>query len=467
LDDILFCNLIKSKKESRMRTLILWRYLCVSIVVSISSAAPVSASSGSLSKGSYVKFITQDGQEHYGTIEDVPGPEMFVLRPDRDGETILAEELYSYTSTGQTQTIRPKWSYSDSTVLIYEFVKTNGEIVRGGFSRNPVWWIVDTNGKIWRTGGDDFRDIRPIDSLPAGGSLPTDGDADLDAPPPDLQKYQYRVIKDGAIEVYMDRWGLGYVYDTNLRSWTQIPDLNNKNQPAYTDASDTMVLIYGWNEVSVYDTDTGEFSTISLHRGRTFAPFTRTETREYAAQCNDDLAMAAGTAWNAVYDRSLHRWFYLSGGADDSTDYLDENLVLSGNQASIKVLNDAFYIYELGKGFFRQGTKDEIAVERPSSGCFVEIGIYTMEVPPGGCRELPKVRGFDRSTGQTFPLTDVRWTLKHGPGTLSYGTVCVDEDAVIGLDELLLIATSRKCEDRDALTILVRKVREPSWPRIK
>ena len=140
-----------------MRTLILCRYLCVSIAVLILSAAPVSASSGSLSKGSYVKFITQDGQEHYGTIEDVPGPEMFVLRPDRDGETILAEELYSYTSTGQKQTIRPIWSYSDSTVLIYEFVKTNGEIVRGGFSRNPVWWIVDTNRRIMGSVNSRFR----------------------------------------------------------------------------------------------------------------------------------------------------------------------------------------------------------------------------------------------------------------------------------------------------------------------
>jgi hypothetical protein len=381
---------------------------------------------------------------------------MFVLRPDRDGETILAEELYSYTSTGQKQTIRPIWSYSASTVLIYEFVKTNGEIVRGGFSNNPVWWIVDTNGKIWRTGGDIFRDIRPIDFLPAGGSLPTSGSADLEAPPSDLQKYQYRVIKDGAIEVYMDRWGLGYVYDTNLRSWTQIPDLNNKNQPAYADASDTMVLIYGWNEVSVYDTDTGEFSTISFHRGRTFAPFTRTETREYAAQCNDDLAMAAGTAWNAVYDRSLHRWFYLSGGADDTTEYLDENLVLSGNQASIKVLNDAFYIYKLGTGYFEKGTKDQIAVERPSSGCFISIPSYRDDAPPGLCVRLPVAQGLDSSTGQRFPLDDVRWTLKHGPATLEGGVVCIDDDAVAGLDEVLLIATSPSCEDRDAWTIYVR-----------
>ena len=174
--------------------------------------------------------------------------------------------------------------------------------------------------------------------------------------PTDLSRYSYRRVTNTAVELYMNQWGAGYLHDTKNNAWLVIPTTPNISiQPAYCKTSNTMALIYGGRGLFVYDsalyqaTNPGRawVSNIS-DNGVGFYSFSRSATANYAAQLNDNMAMAAGTVWIAVYDRSLRRWINHQGSADDSTASLSQYMVLTINSARIKILNGPFCNHAFG-----------------------------------------------------------------------------------------------------------------------
>lgn len=170
---------------------------------------------------------------------------------------------------------------------------------------------------------------------------------------PNLAPYNYLVLNSGPIQVYMDNWGAGYIYDSRRNSWLDIikPSYGNI-QPSYTKVSSTLALIYGHGIAAVYDTQVGDWvvNREVMQQGQYFASFSRSATRRHAAQANDNLALAAGTNWICVYDYGLKRWINYRGPADDSTSELNQNLQLGSNTAKVRVLNGPYAIYLLGRG---------------------------------------------------------------------------------------------------------------------
>ena len=170
---------------------------------------------------------------------------------------------------------------------------------------------------------------------------------------PNLVPFDYLMIRKGPIQVYMDNWGAGYVYDSKRNIWLDIikPAYGNI-QPSYTKVSSTMALVYGNGVAAVYDTQVGNWVVNSevMKTGQYFAGFSRTATRKHAAQLNDGLALAAGTNWICAYDYGLKKWINFQGPADDSTGLLNQNLQLGIGQAKVKVLNGPYVTYTAGKG---------------------------------------------------------------------------------------------------------------------
>lgn len=170
---------------------------------------------------------------------------------------------------------------------------------------------------------------------------------------PNLGPYNYLVLNAFTIQVYMDNWGQGYVYDGWRKTWIGIPKPTYGNiQPAYTKATSTMALLYGHGIVAVYDTQVGDWvlNYDVMKQGQYFASFSRTATRLHAAQLNPNLALAAGTNWICAYDYGLKKWFNYRGPADDSTAQLDQNLQLGNNFAKVRVLNGPYAVYNYGRG---------------------------------------------------------------------------------------------------------------------
>lgn len=191
------------------------------------------------------------------------------------------------------------------------------------------------------------------------------------ATPDDLNSYTYRRIVDKRVRLYMDEWGRGYVHDQNNDAWVRIPDYSGRQShhaapqtilqihPSFCKTSDTMVLMYAFGGLLVYDSSlytaqnpnqAWRLNYEVSQRGEAFASISRSAVVSYIAQVNDTLALAAGTNWICVYDLSLHKWVNYKAPVDDSTSELNRNLVLGGNGARVRVLNGPFCSYSLGSG---------------------------------------------------------------------------------------------------------------------
>ncbi len=173
----------------------------------------------------------------------------------------------------------------------------------------------------------------------------------------------------------MDQWGRGYVHDLNNQAWVKIPDYSGRqshhvlNQdmpitihPSFCKTSNTMALMYAFGGLMVYDS--GMYSAQNPNqawrlnyevsqRGQAFASISRSRVINHIAQVNDILALAAGTNWICVYDLSAHKWINRADPVDDSSAELDNNLVLSGNLAKVRVLNGPVCNYTAGTGSWR------------------------------------------------------------------------------------------------------------------
>jgi hypothetical protein len=192
---------------------------------------------------------------------------------------------------------------------------------------------------------------------------------------PDLSSYTYRQITGNKIELYMDQWGRGYVHDLNNQAWVRIPDYSGRQShhgaaqdmpitihPSFCKTSNTMALMYAFGGLLVYDS--GMYSAQNPNqawrvnhevsqRGQAFASISRSRVINHIAQVNDMLALAAGTNWICVYDLSTHQWINRPDPVDDSSAELDNNLVLSGNTARVRILNGPFCNYSAGSGSWR------------------------------------------------------------------------------------------------------------------
>jgi hypothetical protein len=181
------------------------------------------------------------------------------------------------------------------------------------------------------------------------------------APPTDLAAFSYRRLTGTSIELYLNQWGAGYVHDIKNNAWLPIPQgVNISIQPAYCKASNTMALIYGGRGMIVYDsglyvpTNPGHaWVSNNSNQGAPFYSFSRSATANYAAQLNDNMALAVGTSWMAVYDRPLHRWLNHPGGADDSTGSLSQYMVLNTSIARVKILNGPFCTHPMGSNLWQ------------------------------------------------------------------------------------------------------------------
>ncbi|HEX6186538.1 MAG TPA: hypothetical protein VFZ40_00545 [Pyrinomonadaceae bacterium] len=193
--------------------------------------------------------------------------------------------------------------------------------------------------------------------------------------PPDLTNYAYRQITGRRIELYMDQWGRGFVHDLNNNAWVRIPDYSGRAShharvqdiriqihPSFCKTSDTMALMYAFGGLLVYDSslyttqDPNQAWRLNYEvsqRGQAFASISRTRVINHIAQVNDVLALAAGTNWICIYDLGLHKWVNYQDPVDDSTAQLDSNLVLSGSNAQVKILNGPFCNYTAGTGSWR------------------------------------------------------------------------------------------------------------------
>lgn len=169
---------------------------------------------------------------------------------------------------------------------------------------------------------------------------------------PNLVPFDYLVMKKGPIQVYMDKWGAGYVFDSKRNIWLDIiKPVYGNIQPAYTKVSGTMALIYGNGVAAVYDTQVGNWviNNEVMKNSEYLASFSRSADRTHAAQLNDGLALAAGTNWICAYDYSLKKWVNYKGTADDSASQLNQNMQLGAGTAKVKVLNGPFVSYAAGK----------------------------------------------------------------------------------------------------------------------
>ncbi|MBI4279529.1 MAG: hypothetical protein HY660_13840 [Armatimonadetes bacterium] len=175
--------------------------------------------------------------------------------------------------------------------------------------------------------------------------------------PTNLASYGYRVLTNARINLYMDNWGRGYVFDGNKKLWFRIPEVQvlNRIQPAYAKVSNTMALIYAADIPVVYDTSRPNDSPW-VYNNEVRSPrnpwysFSRSRDANWVAQANDNLALAAATNWITVYDYTLHRWVNVERGADDSTGDLPRNFVLTPTTVTAKSLNGPFFVYTLGSG---------------------------------------------------------------------------------------------------------------------
>lgn len=188
---------------------------------------------------------------------------------------------------------------------------------------------------------------------------------------PDLSAYTYRRVTGNKIELYMDEWGRGYVHDLNNQAWVRIPDYSGRQShhamqnmpitihPSFCKTSDTMALMYAFAGLMVYDS--GMYSAQNPNqawqlnhevsqRGNAFASITRSRVINHISQVNNMLALAAGTNWICVYDLNLHKWINHQDPVDDSSAELDNNLVLSGSGARVRVLNGPVCSYTAGSG---------------------------------------------------------------------------------------------------------------------
>ena len=170
---------------------------------------------------------------------------------------------------------------------------------------------------------------------------------------PTLVPFDYLVMKKGPIQVYMDKWGAGYVFDSKRNIWLDIiKPVYGNIQPAFTKVSGTMALIYGNGVAAVYDTQVGNWVVNSevMKTGEYLASFSRSTDRAHAAQLNDGMALVVGTNWICAYDYSLKKWVNYKGQADGSAPQLNQNMQLGADTAKVKVQNGPFVSYAAGKG---------------------------------------------------------------------------------------------------------------------
>ncbi len=188
---------------------------------------------------------------------------------------------------------------------------------------------------------------------------------------PDTSAFTYRRITGNKIELYMDEWGRGYVHDLNNQAWVRIPDYSGRQShhamqevpitihPSFCKTSDTMALMYAFGGLMVYDSamysaqnpnQAWRVNSEVSQRGNAFASITRSRVINHISQVNDALALAGGTNWICVYDFNLHKWINHQDPVDDSSAELDNNLVLSGNTARVRVLNGPMCSYAAGSG---------------------------------------------------------------------------------------------------------------------
>ena len=190
---------------------------------------------------------------------------------------------------------------------------------------------------------------------------------------PDLSSYNYKQITGTRVELYMDQWGRGYVHDLNNRAWVRIPDYSGKQShhaqvapiqihPSFCKTSNTMALLYAFGGLLVYDStmynaqnpnQAWQLNYEVAQRGQAFASITRSRVINHIAQVNDSLALAAGTNWISVYDLGLHKWVNYQGAVDDSTAQLDQNIVLNGTTAQVRILNGPLCGYGGNAGSWR------------------------------------------------------------------------------------------------------------------
>ena len=191
---------------------------------------------------------------------------------------------------------------------------------------------------------------------------------------PDLSGYSYKQITGRNVELYMDQWGRGYVHDLNHRAWVRIPDYSGKQShhasqavaiqihPSFCKTSNTMALMYAFGGLLVYDStmysaqnpdQAWRVNYEVSQLGKAFASITRSRVINHIAQVNDALALATGTNWICVYDLSLHKWVNYQGAVDDSSAELDQNIVLSGGAALVRILNGPMCGYTVGAGSWR------------------------------------------------------------------------------------------------------------------
>lgn len=171
-------------------------------------------------------------------------------------------------------------------------------------------------------------------------------------PPSDIGNYPNRIFSTtgiSAIQMNMDTYGRGYLYDGNRDKWVKIPDIVNI-QPSYSKTSNTMGLLYAFRQATVYDTSSQTWVPFTGEFGVNFTSFTRSKAAPFATQANDNLVLACGLNITAVYDYQLHKWIAVLAGADDSTDQLMVNMVLTPQFAKFKQLNGPMYQYNRGSG---------------------------------------------------------------------------------------------------------------------
>lgn len=171
-------------------------------------------------------------------------------------------------------------------------------------------------------------------------------------PPSDINNYPTKIFSTTGISnirMNMDGFGRGYLYDGNRDTWQKIPNIVNI-QPSYAKTSNTMGLVYAFQQATVYDTSSQTWVPFTGSYGTNFNSFTRSATASFAAQANDNMALACGLNITAVYDYQLHKWISVAAGADDTTSELLVNMVLTPQVARFKQLNGPTYQYNLGSG---------------------------------------------------------------------------------------------------------------------
>jgi hypothetical protein len=123
-----------------------------------------------------------------------------------------------------------------------------------------------------------------------------------------------------------------------------------------------MALLYAFGGLLVYDStmynaqnpnQAWQLNYEVAQRGQAFASITRSRVINHIAQVNDSLALAAGINWISVYDLGLHKWVNYQGAVDDSSAELDQNILLNGASAQVRMLNGPSCGYAAGNGSWR------------------------------------------------------------------------------------------------------------------